>query len=137
MADPDPPGPHSGGLCREIETTLLSTTCTTSPQWCRQWQGGRVTFLLLDPTKEGRSRGGPAPREGIELLEFYTIQCSTLTFWAVSQQGRQPLFSCLYLKSYQPSGPIVMLFSQKLSVPMRDYQPLANINFEHCHIFPR
>ena len=22
MADPDPPGPPSGGLCREIETTL-------------------------------------------------------------------------------------------------------------------
>ena len=78
MADPDPPGPPPGGLCREIETTLLSTT--TSPQWCCQWAlhqgmgtGGRVTFLLLDPTKEGRSRRGPAPRKGIDLLEFYTI----------------------------------------------------------------
>ena len=36
-------------------------------------EGGRVTFLLLDPTKEGRSWRGPAPRGGIDLLEFYTI----------------------------------------------------------------
>ena len=42
--------------------------------------GGRVTYLLLDrprvgvgPTKEGRSRRGPVPRDGIDLLEFYTI----------------------------------------------------------------
>ena len=33
----------------------------------------KVTSLLLDPTKEGRSRRGPAPRDGIDLLEFYTI----------------------------------------------------------------
>ena len=31
-----------------------------------------MTYLLLDPTKEGRSGRGPAPREGIDLVEFYT-----------------------------------------------------------------
>ena len=35
-----------------------------------------LTQILLDPTKEGRSRRGPAPRDGIDLLEFYTIYTS-------------------------------------------------------------
>ena len=52
-------------------------------QWALRWEGGtgeRVTYVLLDrplgsmgPTKEGRSRRGPAPRDSIDLLEFYII----------------------------------------------------------------
>ena len=44
------------------------------------WDGDIVTFVKTHPnlesedlTKEGRSRRGPAPRDGRDLLEFYPI----------------------------------------------------------------
>ena len=51
MADPDPPGPPPGRLCREI--VVLSV----GPALGRGYRR-KVTSLLLDPTKEGRSRRG-------------------------------------------------------------------------------
>ena len=66
MADPDPPGPAPGSLCREI--VILSE----GPALGRGYRR-KVISLLLDPTKEGRSKRGPAPRDGIDLLELYTI----------------------------------------------------------------
>ena len=57
------------------------------------------------------------------MVSRVTRQCSTLTFWAVSQQ---PLFPCVCLTFYQPSGPMLIYFSKKMSVLMRNNQPLAD-----------
>ena len=42
------------------------------------------------------------------LRPYDIIRVSTLTFWAVSHQGRHPLFSCLNQKCCQSSGPMLM-----------------------------
>ena len=65
--------------------------------------------------------------DAISVIIFLISQCSTLTFLAVSQQGPQPLFSCLYLKFSQPSGPIVMYM-----VPTQVLQSLITLKSYIC-----